>query len=128
MQHLVAITLLLIMCTPVANSATAESSSSCLPKDVQLKSLVQEPPTDAQAKPLTVEQKLIAVKAKCKNGKLVDRAGKEIRFVHLIGCWGNPPEDYQEQLDRQQKELKRLREKYTVIEISCTQGDAKEIH
>jgi len=39
--------------------------------------------------------------------------------VQLIGCWGNPPEDYMEQLERQRLEIKRLKEKYTVVEISC---------
>lgn len=71
---------------------------------------------------MTVEQKLVELKAKCKKGKLVDRNGREIRFVQLIGCWGNPPEDYQEQLDNQAREIKQLQEKFTVIQIPCANG------
>lgn len=44
--------------------------------------------------------------------------------VFLTGCWGNPPENYQEQLDQQQADVSRLKEKYTVIEIPCNQSTA----
>ena len=40
--------------------------------------------------------------------------------MQLIGCWGNPPEDYQAQLERQERELKQLKEKYVLIQIPCT--------
>jgi hypothetical protein len=49
----------------------------------------------------------------------VDAKGKQIHFYRLTGCWGNPPENYQEILDNQQQELARLRRCYRVIEISC---------
>lgn len=68
---------------------------------------------------ITVAQKLAALKASCKRGKLVDAAGKEIHFYRLEGCWGNPPEDYQEILRKQGEELARLRERYNVIEMTC---------
>lgn len=70
-------------------------------------------------KKVTVEEKLIQLKASCKNGKLVDAAGREIRFFRLEGCWGNPPADYQEILQRQTEELARLRKQYTIIEMTC---------
>jgi len=55
---------------------------------------------------------------------LVDAKGTEIRFYQLIGCWGNPPDDYQEQLARQTKELANLRKRYHVIEMTCdSSGD-----
>ena len=68
---------------------------------------------------ITVEQKLTELKANCKNGKLVDGAGTEIYFYKLTGCWGNPPRNYQEILERQEAELAILRKQYTVIEMTC---------
>lgn len=68
---------------------------------------------------VTVAQKLKALGARCRKGKLVDAKGTEIRFYQLVGCWGNPPDDYQEQLERQAKELAQLRQRYRVIEMSC---------
>jgi hypothetical protein len=68
---------------------------------------------------ITVEQKLAELKANCKNGKLVDGAGTEIYFYKLTGCWGNPPRNYQEILERQEAELAILRKQYTVIEMTC---------
>jgi len=131
MQQLLALALMIMAWGPTATCTKPDRISSCLPKNVELAAIVQgEPENDSakgEPKPVTVEQRLNELKARCKNGKLFDRTGKEIYFVHLIGCWGNPPEDYQEQLDRQQQELKRLKEKYTVVEISCSQGDRKVI-
>jgi hypothetical protein len=37
----------------------------------------------------------------------------------VAGCWGNPPENYQEILDEQARKLAQLKKKYTVIEMSC---------
>jgi hypothetical protein len=95
---------------------------ACLPSDVNADEIVTVEQTKSsggsQVK-VTVGETLTKLKARCKRGKLVDAAGKEIRFFHLIGCWGNPPEDYQEQLDKQSRELKNLKKKYTVIEIQC---------
>jgi len=70
-------------------------------------------------KKTTVEQRLIELDARCDKGKLVDAAGKEIYFYRLKGCWGNPPPDYQEILQRQNEELEKLRKRYTVIEMTC---------
>lgn len=67
----------------------------------------------------TVKQRLDKLDARCKSGKLVDAKNREIRFYQLQGCWGNPPADYQEIMNAQQKELQELKKKYTVIEITC---------
>ena len=116
----------LVLLWPVAVRSNSDRFDGCLPKDVDPKARVQEESSDlssAKSKQKTnVEQKLIALRASCVKGKLVDKSGKEFRFVHLLGCWGNPPEDYQEQLDKQQAELSRLKEKFTVVEISCDQS------
>jgi len=91
---------------------------SVKPTDVVSTTLVQ---TDGGTlvEKITVEQKLTELKANCKNGKLVDGAGTEIYFYKLTGCWGNPPRNYQEILERQEAELARLRKQYMVIEMTC---------
>ena len=88
------------------------------PTDVVSTRLVQ---TDGRTlvEKITVEQKLTELKANCKNGKLIDVAGTEIYFYKLTGCWGNPPRNYQEILERQEAELAILRKQYTVIEMTC---------
>lgn len=68
---------------------------------------------------VSVADKLAELKAKCRKGKLLDVAGRQIRFFQMTGCWGNPPENYQEILDAQAKELARLKKRYTVIEMTC---------
>ena len=81
------------------SSATAPTGEACLPKDIKptdvvSTKLVQTENGDVVEK-VTVEQKLIELKADCKNGKLVDGAGNEIYFYRLTGCWGNVPPNYQ---------------------------------
>jgi len=102
-------------------AAATHKFERCLPSGIKLTDVVS-----AQlAKPgravsrITVGQKLTEMKAKCKRGKLVDRTGREIYFYRLKGCWGNPPIDYQEILQKQKDELEKLRKKYTVIEMTC---------
>jgi hypothetical protein len=91
---------------------------SVKPTDVVSTTLVQ---TDGGTlvEKITVEQKLTELKANCKNGRLVDGAGTEIYFYKLRGCWGNPPRNYQEILERQEAELAILRKQYMVIEMTC---------
>lgn len=68
---------------------------------------------------ITVKHTLKSMRARCRQGKLVDRNGRQIRFYFLKGCWGSPPDDYSEILDQQQKKIERLKKRYTVIEIPC---------
>ena len=102
------------------------ANSNCLPAGIEstdvVSAQVARPGKGGGVVTVTVAQKLKQLKARCRKGKLVDSAGKEIRFYRLIGCWGNPPEDYQEQLDRQAKELATLRKRYHVIEMTCNPG------
>jgi hypothetical protein len=37
----------------------------------------------------------------------------------MTGCWGNPPENYQQILDEQARKLAQLKKRYTVIEMTC---------
>src|SRR5215468_11257104 len=66
---------------------------TCLPKDVRAEETVSYGRKASQE--ITVEQKLREMKASCRNGKLVDARGREIRFFRP-SCWGNPPPDYLE--------------------------------
>ena len=107
--------------TSSAAPACTANTDACMPHGIQATDVV----SSQAAKPggkvviVTVTQKLKALRARCRKGKLVDAKGTEIRFYQLIGCWGNPPDDYQEQLERQSKELAKLRKRYRVIEMTC---------
>ncbi|HEX8737186.1 MAG TPA: hypothetical protein VF721_17775 [Pyrinomonadaceae bacterium] len=96
---------------------------NCLPPDINLETVVSTRQVKSAAgnkiEPETVKQRLDKIKAGCRAGKLFDGKGREIRFYRLQGCWGNPPQDYQEILDNQQRELQELKKKYAVIEITC---------
>ena len=106
-------------------SATKQDKlEACLPREIKLTDVVSaqraRPNAGGEAaKKITVKDKLVELKARCKRGKLVDGAGREIRFYHLTGCWGNPPADYQEILERQSTEIEKLKKRYTVIEMTC---------
>jgi hypothetical protein len=119
-----------LMVASAALLATLSSSpprpsgiNSCLPSDIKPSDVVSaqaaKPGIPGKIVTVTVAQKLRQLQARCRRGKLIDAGGKEIRFYRLIGCWGNPPDDYQEQLEHQAKELARLRRRYRVIEMTC---------
>lgn len=88
--------------------------AQCLPAGITL--------ADVVSRGLTVEGRLVQLQARCDNGTLVEPSGKEIRFYSVTGCWGNPPIDAQEILDRQRAELEELSRRYTVIEMTCSPG------
>lgn len=99
-------------------------SYECLPSDVREDDVVDfktvSLPNGVERRDkVTVKQTLKKIGARCVAGKLVDDKGKQIRFYFLQGCWGNPPADYQEILDRQSKEIERLKKNCTVIEMTC---------
>lgn len=100
--------------------AGESSFSSCLPKDIQLADRVHSKATgQGAAQSKSVNEVLQDIKAHCVNNKLLDETGKEIVFYKRAGCWGNPPADAQEILDDQQKQIAKLKEKFTVVEINC---------
>jgi hypothetical protein len=88
----------------------------CLPKEVRLDQVVTYGRTAKEN--VTVENTLIQMKARCRNGKLVDAKNKEIRFFR-VSCWGHPPRDYLEIEQRQNEELEKLKRQYTVIVMHC---------
>jgi len=124
--------LLMILFCSVPTDGVTDRFSGCLPHGVGLEEVVSSSAAKSVVgaeKKVTIREALRQLNARCKRGKLVDGKGREIYFFRLIGCWGNPPEDYEEQLAKQQQALERLRKKYTVVEISCNQtGDLRLIN
>ena len=88
----------------------------CLPKDVQLKDVVTYGGTAKEN--VTVQKKLVEMKAKCRGDKLVNSKRREIRFFR-VSCWGNPPMNYREIQKRQNEQLEKLQRLYAVIVFSC---------
>lgn len=120
-----------LLLSPAAPDGRTDRFAPCLPKGTALEevvSIAKKPAGQAATRNVTVREKLRQLKARCKRGKLVDASGREIRFYRLVGCWGNPPDDYQEQLARQTLELQRLKKKYTVVEIPCPLMDPRQIY
>ena len=114
-------TLLLWSCSPQFRK---DDWPSCLPLNivptaVVSADLVSSRVTGDVIKKMTVQEKLRELNAHCRNGKLVDGAGREIYFYQLTGCWGMPPPDHDEILQKQAEELDTLRKRYTVIEMTC---------
>lgn len=95
----------------------------CMPGNVKNTDVVsiERAPDGRELKRITVEQRLRELRAHCRKGKLVSSAKKDIRFYRLVGCWGNPPADYSQILDRQRREVRELKRRYILIEIPCNQ-------
>ena len=113
---------LLLSLPPLA--AAQQRWQSCLPPDIKATDVVSAALAvssngSGKVKTVAVRQKLNQLRAHCRHGKLVDSRGKEIHFYHLTGCWGNPPADYLKIMQRQEDELKELKKRYTVIEMTC---------
>jgi hypothetical protein len=89
---------------------------SCLPDDIKLDDVVSYGMNGK--KNVTVADKLKAIKAYCRKGKLIGRDKREIRFFRME-CWGNPPPDYQERVSEQNEKLEKLKKRYTVIVLGC---------
>jgi len=113
-----------LCCT--ATSPRTDSLSKCLAAGITLDSIVANEPSkldkQAPSKNVTVKARLSQLKAHCTRGRLVDGKGRQIRFVTLIGCWGNPPDNYLELLENQNREIQQLKKRYTVIQIPCGRG------
>jgi hypothetical protein len=97
-----------------------EAVRRVLPPDVKLDT-VAETFLDGAREPrkVSVETKLMQLRAHVAGDKLVDDSGREIRFFHLTGCWGAAPVDYQKILDKQQRDIEELKKDYTVVTITC---------
>ena len=99
-----------------ANASSPSKRFNCLPKGIRADEVVSYGPKGVES--VTVEKKLLEMKARCRRGKLVDARRREIRFFRT-SCWGNPPPDYLEIRQREDEELVRLKKRYTVIVFGC---------
>lgn len=108
---------------PTITKKAAGSSYPCLPPEIHPDTVVAvktiKSRVGIRVVKQTVAQRLNELGARCRKGKLIDRTGLEVRFHQTHGCWGNPPADYLEILDNQKKELRELKKKFTVVEITC---------
>jgi hypothetical protein len=86
---------------------------ACLPADIKLDYV-----SAYGKKEITIQEKLVELKADCVNGKLVDGNKREIRFFK-ISCFGNPPFNYDEIRRREHDEIEKLKLNYTVIVMEC---------
>ena len=105
-------------CLPAKNSWPC-LQNNIKPEDVVSAALSKPGMSHRNETKVTVDQTLQRLKAHCRKRKLVDANGREIYFYRLAGCWGNPPADYQEILQRQSEELQKLKKHYHVIEMTC---------
>lgn len=98
----------------------AESTRfDCLPEGFKLSDIVSySEKGKGGGEHLTIKDKLIEMKAQCKEGKLIHKKGREIRFFKFA-CFGNPPIDYDEIAQKEREELEKLQKDYTVIVIAC---------
>jgi hypothetical protein len=105
---------------PTARDKQATKSQfACLPKGFQLKDRISDSPNAQTSKqPMTIGDRLVELKARCKRGKLVDGKGKEIRLFKF-SCFGNRPDNYKEIAQKESQELANLKKRYTVILIAC---------
>jgi hypothetical protein len=112
------------------DSAPSPSIEPCLPNGIrrtEIAEVITEAVSNAASgapRRITVQDKLSALQAHCRAGKLVDGSGREIVFYRLAGCWGHPPPNYQELLAKQRSELAALRERFTVVEMTCNPSGA----
>jgi hypothetical protein len=110
---------------PSKQSAGTKSVAACLPSETKLDDIVSR---DTNNPPLTVAQKLKQMGASCNTkNKLVAKNGKPIYFYRLTGCWGNPPQNYQEILAEQRRKIAELEKTYEVVQMTCnpTGGEIK---
>ena len=106
--------------TPVVNArlANRDEIAKHLPADVKLDTVASC--GDMGKNKIIVEQELARVGAFIStDGKLRSRSGREIYFHHMIGCWGNPPGNYMQLWEEENRTLERLRQQYTVITLTC---------
>lgn len=108
--------LFVLLCGCVSAQAQSTRWRGCLPDGVTAGEVVSVNPSGTR---LTVSRRLTQLKARCRRGQLVDARGRRIRFHRLEGCWGNPPADYLERMERQRQTLRDLKRRYTVIEMTC---------
>jgi hypothetical protein len=105
------------------NKYSRESEKSaqfdCLPQGFELTDIVSyRHKLKGNDENITIKDKLDELKARCKEGRLVDSKGREIKFFKP-SCFGNPPADYDEIRQKEADHLNELLKKHTVIVLEC---------
>ena len=101
------------------SSRSSPPQFNCLPEGWKLNDVVSYKSNGkSSGRNITIEDKLKDLKAHCRQGKLVDSKGREIKFFRF-SCFGNPPENYEEILQNERRELEKLQKDYTVIVPEC---------
>lgn len=120
-MSLVIVLNLLIFLTYDVSEVEPTRWQECLQQNVKLSDMVwvERGKSGMAVSKRTVADQLKELKARCRNGKLVDGRGKQIYFYRLTGCWGKAPVNYLEILEHQRNEIAKLRKRYTVFEIPC---------
>lgn len=108
----------LLVCLLLFGINAYSQEYKCIPAGIDLNSRT----VGASGNSIKLADKLKALRARCSRGRLVDPKNRQIRVYQLQGCWGNPPADYRQVLEKQRKEVAVLRNKFTVIELACDQG------
>jgi hypothetical protein len=98
-----------------AEKVKAFSVFECLPPEIIPDKPIMGSPS------ITIAEKLHDLNATCREGKLVDGSGREIRFFWWGPCGGmyRGPEQMMAIHEQESKELADLQSKYTVIQIQC---------
>ena len=67
-----------------------------------------------------ISEKLGELGAYCAKDKgIVDKNGRAVYIFYPRTCWGNPPLNYQEQIQNERNLLEKLEKSYTLIPIQC---------
>jgi hypothetical protein len=110
----------------MAQAVDAQTRYGRLPDGIALKTEVAREVRNRDGKLVssgqtTVEKRLNELKARYKKGKLVDGAGREIRFFEPLcrGMSAGVEEDRKAQMEKD-SELAALRKKYTVLVLLCS--------
>jgi hypothetical protein len=89
----------------------------CLPANIHSSDVVDVKFLADGKHEVTLGQKLHGMGARCRNGKLITKRGKEIKFFRRE-IFGAPTSYAMETSKRQAEELKELQKKYEVIVLS----------
>ena len=115
--------LLPVACLAVLSQTQGDTFCSCLPADIKsdmiVETITRSGPSGLVKQTVTIGDKLKKLKARCRRGKLIDARGVPVKFFRLVGCWGTPPPDYRQTIERQSRDLARLKRNNTVVEIPC---------
>ena len=111
---------LVFLSLPLLGACRREESTiiSCLPESRQLTDVVSTEGVGNNLKKITIGDKLRELKATCKNNRLVDAQGKEIRFSNRPQSCGGAALN-EEIVEQRRQEIEALQKKYTVIIIGC---------